>query len=287
MPEMLSSASEFHSIEDREYNGILFVGDPHVSAFPPGHRLDDYPRTILGKLGFCLNLAKERGCLPIILGDLFHVPRNNPNFLLVDLIELFRETRPWVLVGNHDKYEARLTRDVSLSVLNAAGVMRLIDQPGKVDSICVKGAKVLVGASPDWTPIPGEVVREGHDFVIWVTHHDLVFPGYESGRYQLKEIPGVDLVVNGHIHTPKPSQRCGRTLWTNPGSIVRITRSHYTKAIKPAVALWTPEREDLEILEIPHNAFDEVFPPLEEMDDLQEEVLDESLFIKGDRKSVV
>lgn len=270
-------------LEAFEYEGILFIGDPHITASPPGHRLDDFAGTIMKKLLFCLNTARERRLLPVILGDLFHVPRNNPNHLLVDLIELFRDIKPWVLVGNHDKYEARLSRDVSLSVLNAAGVIQLMDRQGAVGSLRIQGKKVLLGASPDWTPIPSKVEREDHDFVLWVTHHDLCFPGYESGRFGLKEIHGVDVVVNGHIHTPKPPQRVGGTIWYNPGSIVRITRSIHTRGIEPRICLWTPENHErgMDFIPVPHRPFDEVFPPLDEEDDIEGHPFDESLFIRG------
>lgn len=270
--------------EPPQWEGLLFIGDPHIAASPPGHRLDDYLGTILEKLTFCLNTAAQRRCVPVILGDLFHIPRNNPNHLLVDLIELFRSTKPWVLVGNHDKYEARLTRDVSLSVLNASGVIHLMDQPGPVASLRIHGRRVLLGASPDWTPLPKEVDRGDHDFVLWLTHHDLHFPGYESGRFHLKEIPGVDLVINGHIHTPKPPQRTGGTTWINPGSIVRITRSLHTRHMEPALCLWTPDNHasGMETVAVPHRPFHEVFPPMdEESESLSEAPLDESRFIRG------
>jgi predicted phosphodiesterase len=266
------------------YQGILFIGDPHIAAAPPGFRQDDYPQTVLGKLAFCLRLAAERRCLPIILGDLFHVPRDNPNALLVALIEMFRPRLPWVLVGNHDKHEARLTRDVSLAVLDAAGVIRLIEHEGPAVSLKIAGHAVLLGASPDWTPIPRRVDADGYEAVVWVTHHDLSFPGYESAKTDLREIPGVDLVVNGHIHTPKPPQRHGQTLWVNPGSIVRISRSVFSKNTRPAVTLWTPAADaasGLESIEVPHLPFDEVFPPLEGQDDPDQAPLDESMFIKG------
>ncbi len=267
-------------LED-ELEGILFIGDPHIASSPPGFRLDDYSRTVLEKLAFCLDLARERRCLPVILGDLFHVPRDNPNSLLVALIEMFREPVPWVLVGNHDKHEARLTRDVSLAVLDAAGVIRLMREHGPAVSARVGGKSVLLGASPDWTPIPPEVSPEGHDFVLWVTHHDLCFPGYDSGRARLREIPGVDLVVNGHIHTPKPPQRRGCTTWCNPGSIVRINRSQFAMDMRPVVSIWTPGAGELECLEVPHRPFDEVFPSLELTGDPATAPVDESMFIRG------
>jgi hypothetical protein len=139
-----------------------------VAASPPGYRLDDYAQAILGKLAVSLEIAREHNFLPLILGDLFHLPRNSPNSLLVALIELFRPNHPFVLVGNHDKHEARLTRDVSLAVIEAAQVIRLIDRAGPVCSLLVAGSRVLLGASPDWTPLPRQVDPEGHDLVIWL-----------------------------------------------------------------------------------------------------------------------
>ena len=263
------------------YEGLLFIGDPHVCAFPPGFRLDDYRQTVLGKLEYCLDLAGTRRSLPIILGDLFHVPRDNPNALLVALMELFRPHRPWVLVGNHDKHEARLTPDVSLSVLAAAGVVRLLESPGPVASMLIAGKKVLLGASPDWTPIPRQVERGDHDAVVWLTHHDLTFPGYESGRTALREVPGVDLVVNGHIHLPKVPQQVGQTLWLNPGSLVRISRSLPARDMHPVVTIWTPLPPSLEAVEVPHAPFDEVFPPLDTAGEDLSGWVDQSMFIKG------
>jgi len=264
-----------------EYAGILFIGDPHIAASPPGFRLDDYAETVLGKLSFCLQIAAARGFLPIILGDLFHVPRDNPNSLLVALIETFRRHIPWVLVGNHDKYEARLTRDVSLAVLDAAGVIRLLDREGPVASVIAAGKHILIGASPDWTPIPGAIDPDGHDYVLWLTHHDLAFPGYDSARTNLREIPGIDLVVNGHIHIPKPAQRFGQTLWINPGSLTRISRSRYTREARPAITVWIPGTHDFEVFEVPHQPFDEVFPALDDNDDPDHAPVDESMFIRG------
>ncbi len=264
-----------------EYNGLLFIGDPHLASSPPGFRMDDYSRTILDKLSFCLGLASQHKYLPIILGDLFHLPRNNPNSLLVHVMELFRPLNPWVLVGNHDKHEARLTRDVSLAVLQAAQVIRLLAEAGPVAEVRVGDRKVLIGASPDWTPLPTGVDRQDVDFVVWVTHHDLRFPDYDAGKWTLKELPGIDLVVNGHIHTPKPPQQCGRTLWFNPGGISRLTRSPYTQKMQPAVSLWRPGLSVPEVIPIPHRPFAEIFLPLTAEEAHRHDALDESMFIKG------
>lgn len=267
--------------DSRRYAGLLFIGDPHVAASPPGYRLDDYTQAILGKLAVSLEIAQEHNLLPIILGDLFHLPRNNPNSLLVALIELFRSSHPFVLVGNHDKHEARLTRDVSLAVIDAAMVIRLIDRPGPVCSLKVADCRVLLGASPDWTPLPRQVDRRAHDVVIWLTHHDLGFPGYDAARVPLKEIPGVDMVVNGHVHTPKPPRHCGDTVWFNPGGIARLTLSPHTRDLTPSAFIWRPPNRELVPVPLPHRSFTEIFPELTGQNEQDSEQDPESLFIKG------
>lgn len=263
------------------YSGLLFIGDPHVASSPPGYRLDHYSQAILDKLAFSLLIAQDHNFLPIILGDLFHVPRNNPNSLLVDLIELFRRCNPFVLVGNHDKYEARLTRDVSLAVIQAAQVIRLIDRQGPVCTLQISDYRVLLGASPDWTPLPSRIERGTHDFVIWLTHHDLGFPGYDAARVRLKEIPGVDMVINGHLHTPKPPRRCGSTVWFNPGGISRLTLSPHTRNIIPSVFIWKPPDQELAPVPLPHRLFTEIFPELPGQYESGPDQDPESLFIKG------
>lgn len=274
-----------HTMEQKRYNGILFIGDPHVCSRPPGHRIDDFRLTVMGKLVFCLNIAQKEGLLPIILGDLFHIPRDNPNSLLVELMELFVPIYPWVLVGNHDKYEARFTMDVSLAVLGAAGVVRVISKPGPIDVVEVAGRRILIGGSPDWTPIPSEMPNNhGHHLTVWLTHHNLSFPDYEAGRYEMREILGVDIVVNGHIHTPKPPVQKGRTLWLNPGSIVRIARSPIAKTIQPAILKWIPGDDSYGLFErvpVPYRPFEEVFQPFGDVTNYDVDDMDESLFIKG------
>ena len=130
-------------------------------TWPPPHPVSGWMITagrFWTKLAFCLELASQHTYLPIILGDLFHLPRNNPNHLLVDVMELFRPVRPWVLVGNHDKHEARLTRDVSLAVLQAAGVIKLLAEAGPVGVVASAAggfssapARIGLRSPPGWT----------------------------------------------------------------------------------------------------------------------------------------
>lgn len=266
--------------------GLFLIGDAHLADNPPGQRLEGYLDQVLAKIESCLAEADSRGLLPVFLGDLFHLPRDNSNRMLVELIRIFggrdREKMVWVLVGNHDKYQSRFTEDVSLAVLEASGAVRLMKERGPQFELHTPEGDALVCASPDGTSIPSSFERpEGcPDTVIWLTHHNIRFPEFENKAYGIKELPGVDWLINGHIHRPQPSVIKGMTTWANPGNIVRLTFTRRSMERKPAASVWTPGITELESWEIPHLPFDEVFPD-QEFPPEEHEKQDGSEFIKG------
>lgn len=242
-------------------NGFLFVADPHVAAVAPGQRTGDYPGQVLAKLETALAHAAADNLVPVFLGDLFHWPRDNPNGLLVRLIELFAPHRPLCLVGNHDKYLARFTPDCSLSVLGAAGAVRIVSEPGP--SLFLrdpKGRTCLLFAVPDGCRFPRSVARQDADTVILISHHDVAFPDFQAGKRTPREIEGVDMVVNGHIHRPQPSVTAGGTSWHNPGNVTRLTFTQHTKTRVPVYATWRPGEEGLTPHPLPLAPFADVFP---------------------------
>lgn len=262
--------------------GLFLIADPHVAANPPGQRLYTYCRDILDKLEACLKKAVELDMVPVFLGDLFHWPRENPNVLLVDLIDLFRAYKPFVLVGNHDKYQARFTSDVSLAVLDVAGVLRLMNEPGEQFILETESGETLIGATPDGYPIPKVYEREaGFESVVWLTHHNIGFPDFEKPHYTIKEIPGIDWVINGHIHRPKDSIKKGMTTWSNPGNITRLAFSRLALEKIPRAAIWKPGLDDLEKWDIPHKGFYEVFPDQEFPPESEDNAITESRFLLG------
>ncbi|MBN2139873.1 MAG: metallophosphoesterase [Desulfovibrionaceae bacterium] len=274
------------SVPEIAAKGLFLIGDPHLADTPPGQRLPGYREQVMDKIAACLERAKALGMLPVFLGDLFHWPRENSNAMLVNLIDLLGphggELMPYVLVGNHDKYQARLTRDVSLAVLEAAGVVRLMSEPGPQLVLRVKDRTALVGASPDGTSIPSLFHRDdpGPDFVLWLTHHNIQFPEFQERAGRIREIPGVDWVINGHIHRPQPTLRAGSTIWANPGNITRLTFTRRSKERKPSAAIWTPGLAELEKWVVPHLAFEQVFPD-QEFPPEEQETEGESGFILG------
>jgi DNA repair exonuclease SbcCD nuclease subunit len=251
---------------DRDYAGLLVIGDPHLEGRQPGFRKDDYPTVILDKLAWCLDYARHHGLLPAILGDLFDKPRDNPNWLLVRLMELL-DGEVLGLYGNHDvHYNPELTEDDSLCLLVRSGRIRLINAESPWCGR-MAGRTVVVGGSSYRHPIPERFscdASNGHDttaLTIWLAHHDILMPGYDKGYIKPREIDGIDLVVNGHIHRRLPDIAMGRTLWMTPGNISRRSRSDATREHTPSVL-----RIDIEpasyrasYVDVPHRPFDEVF----------------------------
>ena len=265
--------------------GILFCADAHLAGTPPGQRLLGYSEQTQAKLAFCLEQAAARTLLPVVCGDLFHWPRENPNTLLVRCIELFKPLagtprKCWVLVGNHDKWQANYTDDVSMAVLESAGVIHVMKEAGPQCLVEVHGRRALLGASPDMAPLPRTVERGEAETVLWVTHHGLGFPDYADQRQPLRELPGVDWVINGHLHQPQPPQRRGMTTWVNLGSLARMSFAQRTKERRPAAAIWRPGCTELERLDVPFLPFEEVFPD-QPFPDTQIKEGGESLFLRG------
>lgn len=264
---MTDRASEL--LSGRPYVGLLLIGDPHLESRPPGHRRDDYPAVILDKLAWSLAYAAENRLLPCILGDLFDKPRDNPNWMLVRLIDLL-QGEVLGLYGNHDCAEPELREHDSLSVLVGAGRLRLVSAEapwiGRIGS-----RVVVVGGSSYRQPLPRDfeppaaaraASQEGPPpLVVWLAHHDILIPGYDDGRIRPFAMPGVDLVVNGHIHRRLEEIVAGPTRWLTPGNISRRARSDATREHIPSVLRIDVSAADYRVqhVEVPHRPFDEVF----------------------------
>lgn len=246
------------------YVGLLMIGDPHLEGRQPGFRKDDYPRVILDKLAWCLDYAKQNHLLPVILGDLFDKPRDNPNWMLVRLFELLTGEIVGVY-GNHDCADPELKDHDSLSLLVKAGRLRLLSAESPWRGT-ISGRQVVLGGSSYRCPVPESFEAEQPEagpkpLVIWLTHHDILIPGYDEGRLRPQELPGIDLVINGHIHKRLEDVRTGQTRWVTPGNISRRKRSDATREHLPAVLRIdvTLAEYKLSHVEVPHRPFDEVF----------------------------
>lgn len=249
------------------YAGLLVIGDPHLEGRSPGFRKDDYPRAILDKFEWCLRYARANGLLPAVLGDVFDKPRDNPTWMLGILIDLLTGVECVGIYGNHDCAEPQLSEHDSLSLLVKAGRIRLLDDvPWRG---IMNGRSVIVGGSSYRRPIPDSFAAEneaaGPPLVVWLTHHDVIVPGYEEqGRLEPRAIDHIDLVINGHVHRRLADVQSGRTLWITPGNISRRVRGDATREHVPSVLRINVDTRGYsrQIVEVPHRPFEDVFHPI-------------------------
>ena len=250
-----------------EHRGLLFIGDPHLEGRQPGFRKDDYPNVILDKLAWCLRYAEVHHLLPILLGDLFDKPRDNPNWMVAKLLDMWT-TPLHGIYGNHDCADPVLKDHDTLSLLVKAGRIVLLTEE-KVWSGIINRRPIIVGGSSYRLPIPKKYDADlmplfGKPLVVWITHHDLLFPGWEDfANVKLREIPGVDIVVNGHIHRRLAEVKLGQTLWINPGNIARRSRTDATREHVPSMLRLDIKGDEVsrQYIEVPHKPYEEVFHP--------------------------
>lgn len=278
-----------------EKDGLLFIGDPHLEARIPGFRKDDYPQVSLRKFAWCLKYARSQNLQPILLGDLFHLPQDNPNWLLSEIIAIISEHCDIglpAIYGNHDVRENFRKPNDSVSILFAGGHLKLLS--GDTPWVgTIGGRSVVVGGTVWGESLPK--VYESHDafthtgrrrpdLVAWITHHDILIPGYEeAGRIRPKEIPGIDVILNGHVHRRLEPVRKDGTSWITTGNITRRARSDASRSHIPAVACLVPPQNvsvdadesiasydfdsqsgvpwTIRWVGVPHESFDEVFHP--------------------------
>ncbi len=211
-------------------DGILYIGDPHSTSRCPARRLDeDFMETCLDKLKQSLDLCEEYNAQPVILGDLFDRPRENNGKKTTEMLEalsriLYKSPfKPWIVPGNHDMYETTVTSDTHLAIMEAAGLVDMLDLID-VKTIYIGEQKISTAAVPYGMGLPenADGLRTDEDTFILIAHHDLSFADPYPGAQKLFDMPNVDHVVNGHIHKYQDSIRTGNTTWHNPGNIVRL-----------------------------------------------------------------
>lgn len=234
-------------------HGLLFIGDPHLWSFKPGRRRDaSFRDTVLNKIAQAVKISNENNLWPVFLGDLFHAPDDNDLPTIVRLMRILGEfdRKPVTLDGNHDKDELTLTDRNQLTVLREADKIDVIETNGPWATLVLenpdgKVARVQVGGTSYGRPIPKtyEEAFSGDrpddvETVLWLTHEDLAFDGLYPGCLPLEHIPGIDMVVNGHMHATKlPVQKDG-TVFYNPGNITRMSIDLAEHV--PSVWEWTP-----------------------------------------------
>lgn len=243
----------------KKYNGLLFVGDPHLWSSAPGKRLDQktFTSTILYKIEQAVDIAIKENLYLIFLGDLFHVSDECNIDMLTKLMRILRKLpEPCATVeGNHEKSQLKLSDDVALSLFRESGVINTIEKSALWAKFSFNdGTEAYIGATPHGEKLPTEVNLPSRENdtnipIIWLSHHDLDFGDTYPGAVPIKEIKGVNMLVNGHIHKTKKPMRYGKMMAHNPGNITRLSTD--CKDHVPSVWKWTASQGfDLEPIDL-------------------------------------
>lgn len=266
-----------------ECEGVLIIGDPHVSSRRPGRRIDaDWPGPILRKLEHCAALSHERKLFTIMLGDLFDTPVEEDEGLKTRLTRILKGfyMPPVTNTGNHDIRNTALSDGDSLAYLGTSDVIDVVASSGPVMEVSIGGKRIGLGMTPYGQKIPSSV--EGlfpeAAATVWFTHHDIAFDKSYPGAMPPIEIAGCRLVINGHMHDTKADKVVGRTIWRNPGNINRQTVDLMDQ--KPTA--WIMHgNASMEVVDLPHekHVFDLTgkFVQAVEVQELQRDV--ESAFV--------
>lgn len=239
-----------------QVEGLMFVGDPHITSARPGRRKDPtWPDPVLRKLEHCVEVANQRGLAMILLGDLFDDPFEKDEALKTRVSRILKALKipPIANVGNHDIANSRLSDGDSLAFLAVNDTLDAVATSGPVCVFDLGGVKLGLGMTPYGQEIPTDVtgVFSGVNAVLWVTHHDIAFEENYPGAVNPFPIEGCKLVVNGHVHTRKKHVLAGGTTWLNPGNINRLS----IDVIDHVPCAWTLDRNSrFEPVELPHES---------------------------------
>jgi DNA repair exonuclease SbcCD nuclease subunit len=211
---------------------LLFLADLHLTPVPPAARTDDYIVTAFNKLEQVLVLIeklKVDGL--IILGDVFHLKSwtKNPYWLTNRFIIWLRRVdalgcQIGIVIGNHDvpygNIEFAEKQPIGAVLLQSFMKRDMVFDDPKIHV-------VMHDFDPNF--IKEDLLkyeRRGEKFLIVCAHQNFMEHGQlpKEPTINFKEIDAdIDVLAFGHIHTPTVISKVNKTLWINPGAMMRGT----------------------------------------------------------------
>ena len=134
-------------------DGFLFVGDPHLTSYKPGRRVEDEHLIMditADKFDQAIEVANAHNLVVVVLGDLFDKAKDSKAKLMTLLFRALRKAKHPVLCmpGNHDLLATDVTEDTALAVAEASGLLHLMRGSNAINATFeFKGQRVALGAT--------------------------------------------------------------------------------------------------------------------------------------------
>ena len=134
-------------------SGFLWVGDPHLTSYKPGRRVEDehlISSITVDKFDQCVELANSMNLIVIILGDLFDKAKDSKAQLMTLLFRTLRKAKHPVfcLPGNHDLLATDVTDDTALASVEATGLIRLMHGSNAINAtFIIDGQRIALGVT--------------------------------------------------------------------------------------------------------------------------------------------
>jgi len=214
---------------------FIFFTDPHATDKWPSSRTDDFRATILSKMGWLMNLAHSLDAYILVGGDWVH-RFNSRSSVVNSMMTILRLANKGVfgVIGNHDIYghNYEVINDVVAGSLFASGLVTLLDNtPLLVEengiTVQLTGTNYRPDIDKDKSSYNIKKVPEA-DQAIHLTHSFLIsrpWPNIAADKFTvIDEVQTeADVICIGHDHRGFGVQRRGNTVFTNPGSLGRIS----------------------------------------------------------------
>jgi DNA repair exonuclease SbcCD nuclease subunit len=269
---------------------FLFYTDPHLTAVPPRHRIDDFGAAIIAKLGEAYQLAQSEDCEFIAMGgDLFNHHRIFSYELINDLMDVLCQSKlaTYAIIGQHDiyAYNPDTFKSSTLAfVARHCAQLRILWEPTTVSGVVLYPSHVWENINDALKPKSLDKSKVN----VLLAHHLITNQKaiFETVPTSLFGDGPYDLVLSGDLHAGfEPHEIKGHWFY-NPGALARraidelehVPRVAVIEVAKDAIPIFdsrtlkaTKPGKDvfgLDIIEVLHQNWKD-FDPTEFVDNIE------------------
>jgi len=238
---------------------FVFFTDPHVADKWPASRIDNYKAAILEKIMWVINLANSIDAYIIVGGDWVHRFNGRPS-VVNSIMEILRFANKDIfgIIGNHDIYghNYEVIKDVFTGSLFASGLVTLLTSNPLIlkdsgISIQLTGTNYRPDIDKDKTSYNVKKLASA-DRAIHVTHSFLLatpWPSISEDKFTMIDNVNTeaDVVCIGHDHKGFGIQERNGVIFTNPGSLGRISSDLAELKRMPKASVLTVYKDRCEV----------------------------------------